>query len=136
MGNSKLLKTDQSRKSGSVFILNCQIWNHQRVSTSTSNILKINHATEKNIPQIFAHKFKFCQTVTCISIINQFHEFSSNQIFGGFLSFGPILGRSWPPTLPSRARATTPRRQRSPCLSSVLWPLSVLWLIQALLPTG
>ena len=59
-------------------------------------------------------------------MISQFHEFFSNQIFGGFLSFGPTVDRSWPPTLPSRARVTTPRRQRSPCLSSVLWPLSTL----------
>ena len=44
---------------------------------------------------------KYCQTVTDQSISRVFF---SNQIFGGFLTFGPTVGRSWPPTLPSRAR--------------------------------
>ena len=85
-------------------------------------------------PVIFI--FKISQIIVSISMISQFHEFFFQiKFLAGFCHLAQLwVALGLPPS--PRARATTPRRQRSPCLSSVLWPLSVLWLIQALLPTG
>ena len=57
--------------------------------------------------------------------------FFSNQIFGGFLSFGPTVA-SHPPI----TRAQLPHVDRGLPASVQCSGLYLLWLIQALLPTG